>query len=371
MFTINMTKARGTCNMIRFGIFITTIFLLSSIGVACINNSDNGGTNDIERDPCQGMPMGRILFPQDEYPHDDPVEWYYWTGHLQTKDGRWFGYEMVCFLLDLREQLPEISTPLIRDIVDRFGGEMLFLNLALTDVHRGNFHYTFGFAPKTAPRLGEPLRFEVDGASALLDQGSDVLRGEADDYAIHLTLESIKAPVLQHGDGYHEYSFGGYTYYYSRERIDTSGTITIEGKPYGVGGTSWFDHQWGQLEDMIDVGWDWFAIQLEDNREIMLFAVKAEDQTVVLGGSLTASDCLTREILPEELEIIQLGTWTSPHTNKTYPMGWSIRLDGINLTLTPLMEDQELVTPFKTYWEGACEVTGDVTGRAYVELTGY
>jgi len=52
---------------------------------------------------------------------------------------------------------------------------------------------------------------------------------------------------------------------------------------------------------------------------------------------------------------------------------------GLDLAVTPVMQDQELDTRGTTmiiYWEGACEVAGkagewDVTGRAYVELVGY
>ena len=46
---------------------------------------------------------------------------------------------------------------------------------------------------------------------------------------------------------------------------------------------------------------------------------------------------------------------------------------GIELEVTPLLDDQEIALPGGiTYWEGAVEVTGnDVLGRGYVELTGY
>jgi predicted secreted hydrolase len=53
--------------------------------------------------------------------------------------------------------------------------------------------------------------------------------------------------------------------------------------------------------------------------------------------------------------------------------------EGLDLGLTPVLVDQELDTRASTgvvYWEGANTVRGTrdgapVTGRAYVELTGY
>jgi len=60
---------------------------------------------------------------------------------------------------------------------------------------------------------------------------------------------------------------------------------------------------------------------------------------------------------------------------------WSVavRSLGLDVTVTPLLADQELLTAKSTgvtYWEGACAVDGrregrPVGGRAYVEMTGY
>jgi predicted secreted hydrolase len=48
---------------------------------------------------------------------------------------------------------------------------------------------------------------------------------------------------------------------------------------------------------------------------------------------------------------------------------------GLELEVAPVMADQELFTTVR-YWEGAVDVEGErdgapVTGRGYVELTGY
>src|SRR5262249_44726083 len=38
-----------------------------------------------------------IEFPRDDGPHDRLTEWWYYTGHLHTEDGRHFGFEAVVF----------------------------------------------------------------------------------------------------------------------------------------------------------------------------------------------------------------------------------------------------------------------------------
>ncbi|MBT4511618.1 MAG: hypothetical protein HOC20_05350 [Chloroflexi bacterium] len=147
--------------------------------------------------------------------------------------------------------------------------------------------------------------------------------------------------------------------------------MIIEGEPYPVTGTSWFDHQWGELGNVISVGWDWFAIQLDDDREMMLFTIHQKGEPLLLGGSWIMPNGETIEISPDNFEVTPLSKWDSPHTGKSYPIGWEILVDDVKLILSPVMEDQEVVSSYKVYWEGACEVSGDATGRAYVELTGY
>ena len=59
--------------------------------------------------------------------------------------------------------------------------------------------------------------------------------------------------------------------------------------------------------------------------------------------------------------------------------GYAYPDEGLDLLVSPLLPDQELVTPASTgvtYWEGAVEGRGTSGGRkvtclGYVELTGY
>ena len=68
--------------------------------------------------------------------------------------------------------------------------------------------------------------------------------------------------------------------------------------------------------------------------------------------------------------------WTSPRTGIVYPVEWTVRADGKQLTLMPLFDDQENDTRLSTgaiYWEGAVRAfeNGSPVGRGYLELTGY
>ncbi len=300
---------------------------------------------------CDVQPEGQVSLPADEALHAESVEWWYWTGHLQDEQGRWYGFEETFFVFQLGVYDAVLS------------------NVGVTDIEAQVFSYDYNHV-EGVPE-GHTDRVDlVAGADHVVAQGGhDELVGNAGDYVFELTLDEQKPPVFQHGDGYHDYDVGGYTWYYSRQRMAVSGTLNVAGEARPVTGTGWMDHQWGNLLQTTDAGWDWFAIQLDDDREIMLFLVRGSDR--IIGGSITGADCATEDLTADRFEVTALGEWTSPVSGCTYPMGWDVRVDDIELTLTPVMEDQELYNERNTYWEGAAVVTGDVEGRAYVELAGY
>ena len=58
----------------------------------------------------------------------------------------------------------------------------------------------------------------------------------------------------------------------------------------------------------------------------------------------------------------------------TIPAGWDVQIlgdNGFRFRVTPLQADQELHGAGIQYWEGAVQVSGDVSGYGYAELTGY
>ncbi|MDQ3180727.1 MAG: lipocalin family protein [Acidobacteriota bacterium] len=130
-------------------------------------------------------------------------------------------------------------------------------------------------------------------------------------------------------------------------------------------------------------GWDWFSIQLDDETELMCYQLRnsAGGVSSFSSGTFVAKDGEYKPLSQKDFTIEPTGYWKSPHTKATYPSGWILKVPkfDLNLTLTPVMENQELDTRGTTmivYWEGACEVVGNsnckaVSGRAYVELVGY
>ncbi len=292
----------------------------------------------------------------DEGVHEETMEWWYWTGHMQAKDGRWFGFQLSFFLSALGDSWAHI------------------VHHAITDVSAGSFQHSSDIGYERPEETFGEYDLSLPPFSAEGGALGDVLHAEMGDYVLDLDLTSRKAPVYQHGNGYHEYDFGGYTYYYTRSHLALSGTLKIGAEELEVSGMAWFDHQWGDLQAVIQKGYDWFALQLDDGSEIMLARIRDPNGGVIdVLGTITDSDCNSRELRAEEISITATGEWLSPHTGISYPSGWDIEVDDSHFVITPVLDDQELydAIPLLPYWEGAATISGSVSGRAYVELTGY
>jgi predicted secreted hydrolase len=213
--------------------------------------------------------------------------------------------------------------------------------------------------------------------------GHDALGAMAQEFKLQLELTDTRsAPVLHDGDGWVDFGPAGSSYYYSRPRMTTSGTLTLNGEAADVTGTSWFDHQWGDFIAVGGGGWDWFAVNLDDGTDLTTSLVRSADGTYPLVyGTLVNPDGTVEHLPSNAFSVTPTGTWTSPHTGATYPSGWTLSIPGKDLTvsLTPTVADQELDTRASTgvvYWEGSQVVEASragepLSGQAYVELTGY
>ena len=151
-----------------------------------------------------------------------------------------------------------------------------------------------------------------------------------------------------------------------------------------VTGLSWMDHEFGSADLGRDVvGWDWFSLHLSDSTELMWYSLRRADGSAdpVSSGTFVFADGHTRALNAQDLTIEPVSYWTSPRSHARYPQRWRLSAPtfGLNLDVVSLLPDQELDTAHSThviYWEGAVSATGQagdrpVTGRGYVELTGY
>lgn len=323
-----------------------------------------------------------FAFPRDHGPHPAfRTEWWYYTGNLAAAGDRRFGFQLTFF----RRALTAKPAPRASAWA---ASQAYMAHFALTDVAARRFH-AFERVSRGALDLAgataEPFRVWMEdwSATGLGPAGLPMrLRAAAGGVAIDLALRSAKPVVLEGDRGLSRKGAepGNASYYYSLTRLETEGTITLDGAAWPVRGSSWMDREWGTSALGPDeAGWDWFALQLDDGRDVMFYRLRRRDgQTDPFSaGTLVAADGSTRPLAASAVTVEPLATWRSPRTGGVYPSRWRVRIPaaGLDLLVTPRGADQELDLGLR-YWEGAVTVTGRTAGRpvageGYVELTGY
>jgi predicted secreted hydrolase len=319
-------------------------------------------------------------FPRDHGPHPEfQTEWWYYTGNLETAGGQAFGFQLTFFRRGL--------TPGIVQRASSWGTNQVYLaHFALTDVTQGHFAATERFSRGAAGLAGaqaDPYRVWLEnwGVEAI-DAERVHLHASDGDRALDLTLTPEKPPVAHGDQGLSPKSAtpGNASYYYSLPRLATQGSISRGDERLQVQGSAWMDHEYSTSALAPDqVGWDWFSLQLDDGWDLMYFQLRRADGSIepVSSGSLVAPDGSVTPVQRDDITLEVLNTWNSPHSGARYPARWRVRLPsaGLDVIVEPLLADQELNVSF-VYWEGAVRITGThadtpLTGRGYVELTGY
>ena len=323
----------------------------------------------------------KFVFPDDHGPHPDyALEWWYFTGNLDSPDGRHFGYELTFFRIGLTSDDPERSSSWSAQ-------QMYTAHFALTDIEDDEFYFFERYsrdALALAGAVGSPFHVWLEDWSVLSITDSTLpirLSAAEDGIEIDLLLNSEKGIVLNGDGGFSRKGRnpGEASYYYSMTRMPTEGTVTLNGQSHTVEGLSWLDREWSSSQLSGEhVGWDWFSMQLSDGRDIMYGVLRPRDVegNAFTLGTVVEPDGTYRSLAEREVSVEALDYWESPRGGK-YPSRWRFQIlsEGLVLEVTPYIEEQELDAVVR-YWEGAVRIEGTAAGQpifgnGYVELTGY
>ncbi|MCG8637199.1 MAG: carotenoid 1,2-hydratase [Desulfobacterales bacterium] len=386
--------------MIRYLMAAVLVCILVTAG--CSSPQDPG-TVDIVRalssdgeDACfdRAKVPGIIKFPEDHGPHDTfKTEWWYYTGNLKTAEGRHFGYQLTFFRQALACETPS-GTSAWRT------SQLYFAHFAITDTRNRRFHSAQRMNRGSAGLAGATaFHVWIDdwNASASSETGKRTVRltarerggqaekekgshGTGSNIAVDLSLIAEKTPIFQGDRGLSRKGPGNASYYYSFPGMVTKGFITVGTETYAVSGRSWFDHEWSTSALGADVtGWDWFAIHIHEGplsgTDIMVCQVRnSEGLPNGYGfGSVSFAGGRFAILRESQFSIRPEQYWKSPETGRTYPAGWTIRLNEprLSLDVTPVTDGQEHTRMFP-YYEGAIRVAfPGGSGLGYVEMTGY
>ena len=324
------------------------------------------------------VPGYRYSFPRDHFEHPEfRTEWWYYTGNLRDSAGKRFGFELVFFRQGQRRDATDNRSAWRID-------DLYLAHLALTDIDGKRFFPNERLnrsGPGIAGASFEKRRVWNGNWSAQWQENRQTLEAVAEEFRFKLQLDPAKAPVIngQNGVSQKAEGAGKASHYVSFSRLSVSGELTLDGSRHAVTGTAWMDHEWFTHQlDASQVGWDWFSIQLDDGRDLMLFQLRTKTGGIdpYSSGTYIDSGGIARHLSSREFTLEPSRYWTSPNTKARYPVSWRIRVPSLALDLAceAALDHQEL--PAKnaagpTYWEGAVRYSGSATGVGYLEMTGY
>src|SRR6266487_589087 len=186
-----------------------------------------------------------LTFPADFGAHPAfRTEWWYYTGNLQTPEGRHFGFELTIFRVGLVPPTVEISKD-----SNWSGRDIYFAHFALSDIRSDHF-YAFQRYSRPGPGLagaqGDPYHVWLEDWNITEDRpGVYRLQAQQGKISLDLTLTDTMGVVLQGDNGYSRKGKNATnaSYYYSQPRLQAEGFVHLNGNQYPVSGLAWNDHE--------------------------------------------------------------------------------------------------------------------------------
>lgn len=357
-------------------------------------------------------------FPADHASHAGyQTEWWYVTGNVNDEKGREFGYQFTIFR---RAMSPKDAKERGRTS-NWAANDFYLLHLAISDINE-NVHVDYeslergtlgiagatdvsallkerrkwdGLNPQTHEYPNETpdpsVRVWTKEASFERNRSGWKMKATTTKFSLDLDLKettpfvkrvALHGKLREEGLSRKGPKLGQASYYYSVPRLETSGSLTLDGKTFSIkNGQSWMDHEFGSNQLSADqAGWEWFSIQLDNGCEYMLYVLRNKDGSIERSSSGTwiDADGNFHPIALDKFTTTPGRVWKSPRSGEAYPVEWTLKLPNAELRIKPAMDDQEFHSEQgakMNYYEGAIRVEGTVGGKpvrgtGYLEITG-
>jgi predicted secreted hydrolase len=317
-----------------------------------------------------------VVFPRDHGSHPAfRTEWWYITGWVRDADGNDLGIQVTFF-----RSRPGVA----EGSASRFAPtQLLFAHAAVADPRFARLRHD-----QRAARAGWGLAEAREATTDVrIDDWSLRLAGDiytahvvARDFAFTLTFTAQPTVLLQGAEGVSRKGprEAQASFYYSRPQLAVDGTLSVDERSHKVRGIAWLDHEWSSEYLATEArGWDWIGINFDDGRALMAFRIRrADGSDYWAGGAIRNASGTSRALDPAAVRFTPQKSWRSPRTGIDYPVTFRVEAGPLDITLEPLLDDQELdsrASVGTVYWEGAVRALagGRQVGRGYLELTGY
>lgn len=195
---------------------------------------------------------------------------------------------------------------------------------------------------------------------------------------LDLDFTPVKPMALIGGDGKPDN-----LYYYSFTKNNVQGQVETSKGIEKVKGQGWFDHQWGRDYKLKNFGWNWFGLQLNDGRELLLNEMVSKKSKISPMANLIEKDGFIRFTRNVSFQAIK--SWNSLKTKVKYPLEWKIIIPEFSMELHVIAtfpkQEMPILGPLRAIWEGTCILSGEeilstgsrikLDGKGFMELVGY
>jgi predicted secreted hydrolase len=234
--------------------------------------------------------------------------------------------------------------------------------------------------PQLAGARAQPFAVWVDGWR-LASVGATLLplqlNAESQSFGIDLVMHEGKPIVLQGERGLSRKGPQQASYYYSMTRLHAAGTLRVGERTIKVHGRAWLDREWSsQVLGQDHIGWDWFALQLDQGEDVMVGQLRRRDgaRDPYDSGVQVDPDGTYRVLQAKDFTLMPLQYWRDDRGVR-WPIRWQLTLAEPPRTfvIQAAFPNQRMDTAL-VYWEGLVYVLGPdahTIGRGYMELTGY
>ena len=312
-----------------------------------------------------------LRFPRDHGAHPDfRTEWWYVTGALDLPR-RNIGFQLTFFRV--RTGFSESLTSPIA------ASQILFAHAAVTVPGATLLHADRAARANLGAGFSSADCDVHIGAWQMGRSTSDVFTLKAQDaqFAFDLTLTPTQPKMLQGDAGLSQKGVRAEqaSYYVTWPQLQVNGSLVLDGKSQPAQGKAWFDHEWSsEVLGEADVGWDWLGVNLADGGALMAFRIRdAAGETVFAHATLRDVAGRTQSWSGADVQFKALRKWRSARGTE-YPVETELRFGPHIVRTQPVIDEQELSTrrpALVAYWEGLVQLEGTLTGRGYLELTGY
>jgi len=355
-----LARARSATNAISWVVMVTVVWfgdgLIESVAVAAQPSSE------VAASPFSRVLPGQPLkFPEDHLLHPDfQSEWWYVTANLQDEQGRDYGVQFTLFAA--------------ADLTGGVKQRIFFAHAALSSATDFFFAERYARADmghagvQANPWLAFIDNWRMEGGAVAPLPGRIVVEEESFGYQL---MTSDADYFLQGDEGFSKKNESGSmaSYYYSAPFIEVNGTVTMAGETRTVSGRAWLDREWStRVIRAEDLGWDWFALRLNDQTALMLYRLRSHGEQHFYSSIMSANG--TIEVLGASEVMLEAGQSQS-FEGRDYVLDWRIRIPSRNIDIhTRPINDSQFLRTRISYWEGAVKISGSHESVGYMELFG-